>query len=219
MRDKVDGAVRVLWGYMQLNQPVQAAAVMLVLGSRDDRVATYAATLLQNVKTQCCVVSGGSAHQNDLLNTTWAEGTEADHFVAVMKAAGIDDDLLLVERYATNTGENAIYSYKVLKDAGISTQSLLLVTKPYMERRALATFEVQWPYQIATLCVTSQGGSIEQYCNEQEPYDDVVNIMVGDFQRIVEYPKLGYQSDQPVTEDLLRAFVTLKHAGFTKHLL
>lgn len=79
MSDEVNKAVAALWDYMQLKQPVKAADVIVALGSRDDRVATHAAALLQDVVAQCCVVSGGSVHQNDLLKTAQAEATESDH--------------------------------------------------------------------------------------------------------------------------------------------
>lgn len=219
MDTMIDDAVATLWDYMQLGQTREMVDAMVVLGSRDDRVAVYAAGLLGRGIAPRCLVSGGVAQANDLLATSWPENTEAEHFVNVMKATGISTGKVLTEDRSTNTGENARYSYEVLKAAEIPVGSLLIVTKPYMERRALATFEAQWPNKATKLHVTSQGGSIGQYCNEQQSYEDVVNIMVGDFQRIMEYPKLGYQSKQPVTKQLLSAFEVLKHAGFTKHLL
>ena len=219
MSNEIQDAVAELWDYMQLKQPVKPADAVIVLGSRDDRVAAHAAILLSRGLTPHCVVTGGTAHYNDLLRTSWVEGTEAEHFANVMKTADVDTKELLIEDGATNTGENATYSHKVLSDAKVSARSLLLVTKPYMERRALATFQAQWPDRSAMLSVTSQGGSIEQYCNEHELYDNVVNTMVGDFQRIVEYPKLGYQTEQPVSHNVQQAFELLISAGFTKHLL
>ena len=95
----------------------------------------------------------------------------------------------------------------------------MIVTKPYMERRALATFEAQWPDQHASMMVVSQGGSLGQYCNKEQPFDVVVNIMVGDMQRIIEYPKHGLQSFQMVPETVLRSYENLIKSGYTEHLL
>jgi len=67
-----------------------------------------------------------------------------------------------------------------------------------MERRALATFQAQWPDKETAFRVTSPGGSIEAYCNESQTYEEVVNIMIGDFQRIINYPAIGYQTEQLV---------------------
>lgn len=219
MSDDIHDAVMVLWNYMQLKQVVEPADVLLVLGSRDDRVASHAAMLLQQGFAHTCVVSGGLVSRNDLLISTWTESSEAEHFAVVMKAAGIGGQKLLIEDSATNTGENATYSHKVLMEAEVEAASILLVTKPYMERRALATFQLQWPDRTVRLRVTSQGGTIEQYCNEQQRYEDVVNLMAGDFQRIVEYPKRGLQVAQHIPASTMKAFEVLTRAGFTECLL
>lgn len=219
MSDDIQDAAVVLWNYMQLKQAVEPADVLLVLGSRDDRVASHAAMLLRQGLGRTCLVSGGSVNRNELLISTWTEPSEAEHFAMVMKEAGIDGRKLLIEGSATNTGENATYSHKLLMEAEVEAESILLVTKPYMERRALATFQSQWPDRTARLRVTSQGGTIEQYCNRQQPYDDVVNLMVGDFQRVVEYPKRGLQVAQHIPLSITNAFGVLTRAGFTKYLL
>ncbi len=164
MDTMIDEAAATLWGYMQLGQTRGAVDVMVVLGSRDDRVAVYAAGLMGQGIAPRCLVSGGATQANDLLVTSWREDTEAEHFVNVMKATGISTDKVLMEDRSTNTGENTRFSYDVLKAAEILVRSLLIVTKPYLEGRVLATFEAQWPNKATKLHVTSQGGSIEQYC-------------------------------------------------------
>ena len=89
-----------------------------------------------------CVVTGGIAHGHDLLATKWAEDTEADHFIAILKKVGIDPNQIYREPKATNTGQNALLSYDLLTEHQINPESILIVTKPYMERRVLATFEM-----------------------------------------------------------------------------
>ena len=43
--------------------------------------------------------------------------------------------------------------------------------------------------------------------------------MVGDFQRILEYPKQGFSTEQPVTPEAMAAFRTLVEAGYGSQLL
>lgn len=104
-------------------------------------------------------------------------------------------------------------------DAKVGARSLLLVTKQYMERRALAAFEVQLPSKSTLLCVSSQSGLNTEYCEEDHKCDDVVDIMVGDFQRVIEYPQFGLRALQLVSDDVQGAFATLASAGFTRHVL
>lgn len=135
-----------------------------------------------------------------------------------MRRAGYDGAAIL-ENKATNTGENAVFSYELLEKQGSTTVgSLLMVTKPYMERRALATFEAQWPEKTTRLYVTSPQLGMANYVNDEHPFREVVVVMLGDLQRIIDYPARGFQSAQHVPKQVLDAAELLKAAGYTKHL-
>jgi len=204
---------------MQMGQAIMPADVLVVLGSRDDRVANYAATLLENSIAPICVVTGGIAHGHDLLATKWQEGSEAEHFAGIMLSLGVAEDRIYIEDNATNTGQNALFTYDVLTREHIHASSILVVTKLYMERRALATFQVQWPDQETVIRVCSVAQTIDQYCSDEQPLDAVVNIMVGDLERIIEYPKRGLSKQQQVPANVAKAFGMLKNLGYTNHLI
>lgn len=194
MNDEIVREAEIVWGYMQVDDRAGDADCLLVLGSRDDRVARYAAGLIQKYRFETVVITGGDAHQNELLATNWVEPTEAEHFAAVMKDLGTTRSVLL-ETKAQNTGQNAVYSYQTLIEAGsVLPRSILLVTKPYMERRAKATFEAQWPDKTVALYVSSARQTLIEYVDETQPVDTVINIMAGDLEYIMEYPKRGFQS-------------------------
>lgn len=174
--------------------------MLLVLGGRDERVALEAARLAQQFMYRVVMISGGAPLHNEVAHAKWQGQTEADHFYEVMMRSGFEGDILL-ERTANSTGDNARLSYEMLREQKIAMpKTLLLVTKPYMERRALATFEAQWPDKKTHISVTSPRISFLKYANSDQPLEDVLNIMVGDFQRIIEYPKMGWQSKQLVPE-------------------
>ena len=81
--------------------------------------------------------------------------------------------------------------------------------------RTYATFMKQWPVHDVTAVVTSPSIELTDYHNTKE----IIDTMVGDLQRIIEYPKLGYQIHQEVPEDVLRAFEHLKECGHVAHLM
>jgi uncharacterized SAM-binding protein YcdF (DUF218 family) len=56
-------------------------------------------------------------------------------FAARARELGVPADKMLVEDQSTNTGENVRFSRALLAARGIPAQTLLLVQKPYMERR------------------------------------------------------------------------------------
>lgn len=190
-----------------------------MLGSRDDRVASYAVELVHTYTFPTIVITGGEAHRNDLLGTNRKERNEAAHFEKVMRRSGVDQSVLL-ETDATYTGQNARYTYRLLESRNISPKSILILTKPYMERRALATFEAQWPDKTTELLVSSpRFPALGGYIDQQQSIDTVLNIIIGDMQRIIEYSKLGYQSRQDVPPNIVAAFELLIKAGYTKHLI
>ena len=162
MNEKIDKAVTEIWQYMQVGDEVGSADCLIVLGSRDERVAVHAAELAVRHSYAHVVITGGSAHSNDLLATTWNAANEAEYFGSVMRSCGYTQPLLL-ETEALNTGQNATNTYALLKKQGITIKTAVLVTKPYMERRAKATFEVQWPDNAARFYVTSQQLSFADY--------------------------------------------------------
>lgn len=47
----------------------------------------------------------------------------------------------------------------------------------------------------------------------------VVDMLVGDLQRVVEYPKLGFAVEQDVPADVVDAYGRLLEAGFDSRLL
>lgn len=165
-------------------------------------------------------MSGGVAHKNDLLRARWQEITEAEYFLKVLTACHVPSEKILLEIEATNTGANVRLGYEMLRKASLLPKSILLLQKPYMERRTYATFMKQWPQaddidiQVSSPCIV-----FEEYFNSDQPFDTVVSIMVGDLERIIAYPKMGYQIFQDVPESVVQAKEILAKEGFNRHLL
>ncbi len=213
---RIDELTNVIWNYHHMHQPIEKADVLLVLGSNDLRVAEYAAKLFTDGYAPLVVISGGIAHANDLLKTSW-NGSEAEKFAEVMMANGVPREMVLLETKAQNTGENFALSKNLLDDRGMNFDSVLVVTKPYMERRAFATGAKQWPDK--KLIVTSPPLSFAEYISDDLPKNDVINIMMGDLQRIDVYGKSGFQVPQEIPDAVWAAFNELKALGYTRHLL
>ena len=54
---------------------------------------------------------------------------------------------------------------------------------------------------------------------EEIPLERVINIMVGDLQRIMLYPEKGFQIYQEVPQDVIEAYERLIASGFNKHMM
>jgi uncharacterized SAM-binding protein YcdF (DUF218 family) len=129
----------------------------------------------------------------------------------------VPEEALITEPASTNTGENIVFSRRRLEELGLQPQSVMLVQKPYMERRAYATFRKFWP-EIDPI-VSSPPISFADYPTPQLPRDLVINLMIGDLQRIRHYPARGFQIEQEIPESIWQAAAELIARGYDRHLI
>jgi len=206
-----------LWNYHLMNHQVATADAILVLCSHDERVAERAAQLFREGRAPLVIFSGG---QGAITRTLWNE-PEAERFAHIAASLGVPRENILIETQSTNTGENIKFTKRLLAERDLDPRTFIVVQKPYMERRAFATFRKLWPEK--EIVVTSPQVSfreyLDQYTNRALSPADVVGIMVGDLQRIRIYPDRGWQIAQEIPTDVWRAFEELVRAGYDKYLI
>jgi uncharacterized SAM-binding protein YcdF (DUF218 family) len=207
---RIDTDAKLVWDYLCLHAPIQPSTFILGLGSHEIRVAERAAQLYLAGYGEHLLFSGGYG-----LGTR-GRFTEPEAQVFARRAIqlGVPADQVLTEETATNTGANITLAAKLLAERGMHPQSILLVTKPYMERRAWATFKKQWPSPQPRMTVTSPQIDYEHYFAGAYPKSQEIRIMLGDMQRIREYPKLGYQVEQEIPPEVWAAYEQLVRLGY-----
>lgn len=213
MSQKIIEAARLLWNYHQMHQALRRVDCIMALGSHDLRVAERAADLYLEGWAPLVVMSGGLGN---LTKDLWTE-KEADLFARVAIKKGVPEEKILIENQSTNTGENIQFTKNLLESEGMDPQDFILVQKPYMERRTYATFMKQWPGK--DFVVTSPQIPFRDYPTDEIPIERVINVMVGDLQRIIEYPSRGFQIPQEVPANVLAAYHYLRDQGYDKHLI
>jgi uncharacterized SAM-binding protein YcdF (DUF218 family) len=142
---------------------------------------------------------------------------EAVHYSEHAIELGVPASAIIVEPAATNTGENITRSRQALVQAGVHPASVLLISKPYMERRAFATCRKAWP-DVEILCA-SEPLTFDEYVAEMGDAKLVIDMLVGDLQRVIEYPALGYAVAQDVPVPVHAAYQRLLRAGYDTRLL
>ncbi|HXB95059.1 MAG TPA: YdcF family protein [Puia sp.] len=205
-------AARKLWDYHHLHHMPAKTDCILVLGSHDLRVAERGADLYLEGWAPIIIFSGG---YGNVTRGIWKD-PEADRFARIALDRGVPAEAIFIENVSTNTGENILFTGRMLEEKGLHPRSFLLVQKPYMERRAYATFKKHWPD--TELIVTSPQIAFEDYPTEDIPMEKVINIMVGDLQRIRIYPEKGFQIAQDIPDEVWAAYEKLVALGFTRHL-
>ncbi|WP_190823679.1 YdcF family protein [Saccharopolyspora pogona] len=203
----------LIWEYHQMAHETRSCSTGIGLGSHDLGVAAFSAELYRQGRFPVLVFTGANS-------PTTAERFprgEAVHFREHAIGLGVPDSSILVEPHATNTGENIALSRELLAERSIAVDSVLLICKPYMQRRAFATCRKMWP-EVGIVCA-SEPLSLDDYTRAVGDERLVIDMLVGDFQRIVEYPKLGFAVEQDVPEDVARAYERLVNVGFDTRLL
>ena len=202
-----------LWNYHHMQHDLATSDCILALGSHDLRVAERAAELYLQGWAPLVIMSGGLGN---FTQEMWTE-SEADKFAAIAIQKGVPADAILIENKSTNTGENILFTQQLLQQKGLNPQNFIVVQKPYMERRSFATFKKHWPDK--NLLVTSPQISFDEYPTDEIPLDKVINIMIGDLQRIKLYPAKGFQIYQEIPPEISDAYDRLIQLGFDKHLM
>ncbi|MFD0895631.1 YdcF family protein [Luteolibacter ambystomatis] len=203
----VDRAARILWDYHRLDESIHAAAGIVVFGSNDLRVAAHAADLYHRGMGRWIVFSGARGRMTE----HWPE-TEAMVMAETARAKGVPASDIHIENRATHTGENIRFSREIVDRISSISNPLVVVQKPYMERRTRAALDIQWPDR--DFLVTSPPIRFDAYFTEELTPSIVLGAMTGDFQRILDYPAKGFASTQPVSPEVMEAFQILCSAGY-----
>jgi uncharacterized SAM-binding protein YcdF (DUF218 family) len=209
-RQRIDNLAEIVWNYHRLGHRLRKCDCILALGSTDTRVAECGASLFLDGLGDYLVISGGFGR----ISGDRFDKPEAEVFSDVAATLGVPREKMILEEKATNTGENATLTHAVLRGRNLRPRSLILVHKPYMERRAYATFRRQWPDRDAEFLVASPEISYRRYFTAELSRELVIRTMVGDLRRIREYPERGFQVEQEIPDKVWRAYEELAAFGY-----
>ncbi|MFD7323968.1 YdcF family protein [Streptomyces sp. NPDC059875] len=204
---------KLIWDYHLMGHQLRSTDVAIGLGSHDLGVAAATADLYHRGLFPTLVFTGGNSPTT---RARFPRG-EAVHFREHALGLGVPDEAILVEPNAANTGQNITFTRDLLASAGIVPTTVLLVSKPYMERRSFATASKLWP-EVEIVCA-SEPLELDDYFKSIGDEKLVVDMLVGDLQRVIEYPKQGFAIVQDVPEDVHAAYQSLIRDGFTSRLI
>lgn len=123
----------------------------------------------------------------------------------------------MLETEATNTGENFALTKGLLESKDIELRSATVVSRPYQQRRAYATAVMQWPG--LTVTCSSRPQALQSYLKTIGNPAKVIEMLVGDTQRIWVHAQSGFAIPQPVDTEVMWAFERLVAAGYTSRLI
>lgn len=204
---------QILWDYHQMHHEPRNTDIAIGLGSHDIGVAEHTADLYRQGRFPLIIFTGANAPTTV---GVFPRG-EAVHYAERAEELGVPDTAILLEERARNTGENFALTRAMLDREGIHPKSATIISRPYQQRRAYATCRKLWP-ELQVVC-SSRPQSLTDYMAFIGDEDKVLNMLVGDTQRISVYAQRGFATRQEVTREALDAYERLTARGYTRRLI
>ena len=208
--------LQVLWDYLGMHQTPTKADCIVGFGNFNTDIARRAAELYHQGYGPKILFTGGLGRNTTRLFTE----PEAVRFAKVAMECGVPEQDIILEDRSTNTKENIDFMREIFETRGIPHDHVLGVHQPFMERRICAALGVYWPQ--LNFSVTSPQVTIPEYLESAKRHgmteEASISVIVGDFQRMDLYAKLGYQVPQEIPEEAWEAYRKLIAMGYDKQL-
>ena len=205
---------KILWNYLLLHHELKKSDIILVCGGHDIGVAKEAVRLYKNNYANKIIVSGGITRKFFEKNEI---ALEADILGDLIISEGVPKTDILFEKEAKNTGENLKFSEKILYEQGLEFKRVIMIQKPYAERRAWYLALKKWPDK--DIIMDSEKISFEDYFKLDIPERKIISMMVGEIQRLVYSPVFGWIDQIDIPQEVLNAYKKLCDLGYTERLM
>jgi len=203
----------LLWSFHQIQGEERPTDVAIALGSHDIGVAEHAADLYNRGLFPLIVFTGANAPTTV---EAFPRG-EAVQFAERAEELGVPHSAILIEPRATNTSENITLARELLAEKGITPTSATLISKPYQQLRASATMAKVWP-EVEIVC-SARSLTLTDYIASIGDVSRVLNMLVGDTQRLWTYADRGYAAEVDVPTHIAAAYRRLVDAGLTSRMI
>lgn len=140
--------IRDITDFIFMNDTPKKSDIIFIPGSSKSVICEKAAQLYKEGYAKYCLPSGMYSSKygrfaHEFVDNPRYEGeyaTEFDYCKQVLIKNGVPEDAILRENRATNSMENAMYSYEVLKDMGIKIDSGIICCQAFHARRAFMSY-------------------------------------------------------------------------------
>lgn len=207
--------VTILWDYMKLHQKLEKCDAILGLGCMDLEVAKMAAKLYLDGLGDQIIFSGGYGKRSKKI---WQE-PEAEKFAKIAENKGVPSEKIQIENQSTNTSENFKYVKKLIEKKKLPIKSLLIVGRPYVERRSYACLKKIMPEYKGVF--VSEEVSCETYFSRYEgsAQKEEISVLVGDIQRMKVYAEKGWQIEVEIPDKVWKAYEELVRRGYGQYVI
>ena len=166
--------------FIFMEDPLEKADIILIPGGSHKQLVLRAAELYKRGYANYILPSGG--YNGKLINYQ----TEWEFLKEEAIKLGVPENAILKEDKATNTFENAAFSFEVCKANNIPLNKAILVCKNSHSRRAYITYKIHFPKEtkiIVQPVIDGRGITKENWTSNE----DHKNRVMGEVEKIGKY--------------------------------
>jgi uncharacterized SAM-binding protein YcdF (DUF218 family) len=205
--------VEVLWDFNHMRQEIRPSDIGIGLGSHDPNVAIYTAELYHQGVFPLIAFTGANAPTTV---DRFPRG-EAVHFREIAIELGVPAEAILIETGSRTTAENFELTHKLLDERGVIVSTATVISRPYQQRRAYSIAKLAWP-ELNVRCA-SRPLPLDDYVADIGDMPRVVNMLVGDTQRVALDAKYGFAISQDIPDHVRAAYRNLVTAGYASRVV
>lgn len=210
-------SLQIIWNYMVLDIPIEKSDLIIGCGCKNLSIPIKCSELLKQNYADKILFTGGYGK----MTSGVFKKSEAETYKEIAIENGINEDQIYMENKSTNTGDNFRFSLKIIEENNIKANKIIIVHNNLSQRRTLSVAKLV--IKDKHISITSPKLSFNEFITRlQQNLDlntnNIISIIVGDVQRIIIYPQLGWQVENDVPEEVINAYYTLKEKGYSKYI-
>jgi hypothetical protein len=195
--DTFESVLKPIWNYLSIYDEPISADVLFVFGGLDLAVPRRAAELFLAGYARVILVTGNAGPK-----TPDSFGKpESIVFKDEMVRLGVDETRILTEVEATNTLQNVLLGMRVLQSRNIVIDKAILVARPFLSRRCMATFNRHYPSVEGIGCPPM--GHIMEFCFRSRK--QFAERLLAEVARLKDYSAKGDIKLSPIPNNVFLA--------------
>jgi uncharacterized SAM-binding protein YcdF (DUF218 family) len=194
---------KVLYQYLFLYEKPQKSDLVIGFGIDDMRVPDTCSRLYHSSNAPAILFTGGVGKGSGSLTVP-----EAIAFRDRAVQSGVPSASILVEQNSANTLENVLFSIKLLEDKQLYPKSIIIVTKPHLQRRVWLTCKKH--FKDTVFINHPYPSNFEEEIKWYKNYRAFVQSIEGEIRRIIEYGKAGDLEEEPLPTTVETAYQALR---------
>lgn len=209
--------LKTIWNYMILNMEMEKSDLIIGCGCVNLEIPKKCAELLKQGYADKILFTGGFGK---ITNTKFKK-SEAELYRDIALKEGIGKDKIYIENKSTNTGDNFRFSLKIIEENNIKADNIIIVHNKLSERRTLSAAKALMKNK--KILITSPNMTFNDFITKmekktKEDRENNISVIVGDIQRLIIFPQLGWQTENKVPKEVINAYEVLKNKKYDKYI-